>query len=89
MQVSTDTKIKEVKPHLTIHLFFYVFIMAIGNSITTLFAASLIDETVSKAENSFFTRGPIWLWYAFIGVFGFEIIIQRINIIVKGALKKA
>lgn len=80
IQIFSDTKIKEVKPHLTIQLFFYVFVMAIGNIITTLTASSFIDDLIAEKQNSFFSRGPVWLWYSFIGVFGFEIIIQRINI---------
>jgi hypothetical protein len=54
----------------------YFILLTIGNICTTLAAATIIDN---QFEHNLFP-GYIWFWYAFIGVFGFEVIIQHINI---------
>lgn len=85
IQISGDAKTRDLRGVFTLSLMFYILIMIIGNVITTLAAASIIDNYLKNIDeanstNQLFLVGPIWLWYCFFGVFGFEAIIQKINI---------
>lgn len=55
----------------------YMLILALGNVFTTFLAASTLhDNSPSTA--------PPWFWYVFIGVFGFEAILKRVNLTFSG-----
>jgi hypothetical protein len=51
---------------------FYLALAIVGSTATTLLA-----EAVTKGKS---LPGAAWFWYAFIGVFGFEAIIKRLNL---------
>lgn len=55
----------------------YLVILIVGNISTTLLASTVINAALEEA-NSF--PGPVWFWYAFVGVFGFEAILQNVNV---------
>ena len=57
----------------TVSFFLYLFLMTIGNLFSTLMATTLV-----KDQEFFKDFAPYWA--AFLGVFGFEIIIQKINL---------
>ncbi len=57
----------------------YVTILAIGNGSTTLLAVTLVDTA-----GDFELPGPDWFWYAFLGVFAFEGVLQNTNVTVFG-----
>ena len=59
------------------NFFIYLLILIIGNSATTLMASSIIESVIGKGNS---IPGPLWFWYAFVGVFGFQVIIQNMNI---------
>ncbi|MDE0471556.1 MAG: hypothetical protein OXH57_06415 [Ekhidna sp.] len=85
IQISADSRSTDVRGVLTLSFAFYILVMIIGNVITTLLSASIIDNYVIKKDDNneikqLFFIGPIWIWYSFFGVFGFEVIIQKINI---------
>ncbi len=52
--------------------FIYLAVLAVGNMGTTLLAVA----AVAKAK----LPGPAWFWHAFVGVFGFESLLQNINV---------
>ncbi len=58
-------------------LWFYVLILALGNAFTTLLAASFFEDMV---PNGF----PPVVWYLVLGVFGFEMVLKRINVTFSG-----
>ena len=72
--------------------FFYFFILAFGNSLTTLIASTFLAEYlpkeglgISNSANSanlpnLTLYGPPWIWYAFFGVFGFQGILKNMNV---------
>lgn len=49
----------------------YLLLVIVGNITTTLLAAS----TTNPAPNTI----PDWFWFAFLGVFGFEVILKNVN----------
>ncbi|MBC6400243.1 MAG: hypothetical protein GDA37_04370 [Ekhidna sp.] len=85
IQISADSKSPDIRGTLTLSFAFYILVMMIGNIITTLLSVSIVDNYMTKKDdtneiNQLFLIGPIWIWYSFFGVFGFEAIIQKINI---------
>lgn len=87
IQITADTKKHIYKAYFTITFFIYVIIMMIGNIITTLAGASIIDNYVAQQDgmvqqegSGLVLMGPIWIWYSIFGVFGFEAIVKQINI---------
>lgn len=54
----------------------YLVILIVGNISTTLTATVIISS--ADGVNNF--PGPLWFWYAFLGVFGFEVILQNMNV---------
>lgn len=84
IQISTDSKSTDLRGILSLSLVFYILVMMIGNVITTLTSASIVNSYMTKKTDAdgtqIFLIGPIWIWYSFFGVFGFEAIIQKINI---------
>ncbi|HXF84351.1 MAG TPA: hypothetical protein VNK49_03100 [Anaerolineales bacterium] len=57
---------------LTGSFLLYLLILIIGNTATTLLASA----TITFAAAAKFA----WFWYAFIGVFGFEILLKNMNL---------
>lgn len=53
--------------------FFYLLILLVGNTATTSFAAATISGKFPGLEYA-------WFWYAFVGVFAFEALLQNINL---------
>lgn len=51
----------------------YACIVCVGNVATTIAAASLVSRSLP-------TLPFPWFWYAFIGVFGFEAVLQNLNV---------
>lgn len=85
IQITTDAKTSDVRGLLTLSFVFYALIVIFGNIITTLASASIIDNYFSVSYdsvggNQIILSEPTWIWYSTFGVFGFEAIIQKINI---------
>lgn len=86
VQIASDSKTTNLNGILTLSFLLYVVIMAFGNAVTTLISAGIIDHFLADTPQQDsgikqqFLIGPIWIWYSFLGVFGFEAIIQNINI---------
>ena len=84
IQITVDAKTNNIRGILTLSFIFYSLIMIFGNTITTLASASIIDNFFSESsgneEKEITLSGPAWIWYSTLGVFGFEAIIQKINI---------
>lgn len=55
----------------------YMLILALGNVFTTFLAASTLHDNLPSTA-------PPWFWYVFIGVFGFEAILKRVNLTFSG-----
>jgi hypothetical protein len=64
------------KACITASAFFYLLILLVGNAATTLLAAA----TISAKSPAPLALGFKWFWYAFIGVFAFEALLQNINL---------
>lgn len=92
IEIASDSKTYNIRSYFTLLLIFYILIMCIGNILTTLIASNILEKYFTTGEGnvkgSFTLIGPKWIWYAVIGVFGFEVIIQKINITIfdKGVL---
>ena len=54
----------------------YLAILLVGNVGTTLLAITVVGEADLP--------GPNWFWYGFVGVFGFEALLQNINVTMFG-----
>ncbi len=80
-------------PYFGARFFIFLLIMMAGNTVTTLAAAAIVRPftadanvepqnrpTTNPAPPPLLSAGPPWLWYAFIGVFAFEAILQQINV---------
>ncbi|UII24535.1 hypothetical protein LVD15_14510 [Fulvivirga maritima] len=83
IQISIDAKTNDLRSIITSSFIFYILIMVIGNIITTLLSANLIDNNLpapGSSQTSFLLIGPRWIWYSIFGVFGFEAIIQKVNV---------
>jgi len=88
IQIAYDSKIYNIKGYLTLAFFIYLLIMTIGNIFVTLITASIFENIdISDIGNSslgkintMLLQGPRWLWYSGIGVFGFQALIQKVNI---------
>lgn len=79
IQIMFDAKISAFVNCVTGPFILYLVVMITGNVITTLMASSLIGDKLP---------GSPFIWYSFIGVFGFEALIQKINVTIfdKGVL---
>jgi hypothetical protein len=84
IQIATDSKIYRLRCFFSPLLLFYIVVMTIGNEVSTLVASGLFDGGLTDSKNKLtdphLFKGPHWLWYSFFGVFGFEILLKRINI---------
>ena len=85
IQIASQSKVYIVKSYFTVLLAFYVLIMIVGNVLTTLISASVIENYTTSASNGseqgrILLVGPLWIWYSAFGVFGFEALIQKMNI---------
>jgi hypothetical protein len=85
IQVVRDAKIYSPASILTYHFLFLIFLTGVGNVLTTLLAATLVDNSFAgpgdgSTGTGMVLKGPLWIWYAFFGVFGFEVFIQKLNI---------
>lgn len=54
--------------------FLYLLIVYVGNVFTTFLAAATASKTIPPGV------APAWIWYAFLGVFGFEAILKNLNL---------
>ncbi|MBL0742307.1 hypothetical protein [Chryseolinea lacunae] len=80
-KIARDSKITTFQSYYTFHFALFFFIFSVGNVVTTLVAQSIIENNIlTKDPNSIALKGPLWIWYTFIGVFGFEFLIQKINV---------
>lgn len=57
--------------------FLYVVIVAVGNIFTTFLAAATTAQQIPGTA-------PGWFWYAFLGVFGFEVLLKNVNVTFSG-----
>jgi hypothetical protein len=92
IQISWDSRPKSTSTSnvvpfhclFTPFLWLYFLVMAIGNLASTLIASGMVDKALAggntKTGTAQFLVGPRWIWYSFFGLFGFEIIIKRVNI---------
>jgi len=78
IQVSSDAKAYDSRSLFTLPFFFFVVMSIIGNCMTTLVAIGIVDAF--QEDRAQVLAGPRWIWYSFVGVFGFELIVQKINI---------
>jgi hypothetical protein len=64
---------------ITGYFVLYVLVLILGNTGTTLLASGVLPEDLP---------GPRYFWYAFVGVFGFQIVLKNVNLTVfdKGVL---
>lgn len=69
----------KLKSLLCVASLLYLGFLCIGNFAATLGAASLLNQLIDLQENQFF-KNYLWFWYSFLGVFGFEGVIQHINL---------
>ncbi len=95
IEVKFESKKVTFRNCITSSFALYGLIVFIGNAVTTLLVAATLGELLdvppgapaaaSQASSGFpvkvgmFKRVP-WFWYAFIGVFGFEVLVQKINV---------
>ncbi len=89
VQTASDSKISNAKSYFTVQLGFYSFIMLFGNILSTLLAEGIVESLdPGQGGEKLVLKGPVWVWYSAIGVFGFEAIIQKLNITIfdKGVL---
>jgi hypothetical protein len=84
IQISADSKLPRIRCFFTPLLVFYIIVMGIGNVVSTLVASGIFDGGLTDGRNApidtHLFNGPHWIWYSFFGVFGFEILIKRVNI---------
>lgn len=81
IQITSDSRIFIIKCYFTLTFLFYVLISIVGNILTTLLSASIVDSYISsRTDETMLLQGPAWIWYAAFGVFGFEALIQKINV---------
>jgi len=79
IDLTSSSESSRIKPLFSFLPGIYFLILFLGNVMTTLITASFItsDET---AQGIALFQSYSWFWYAVIGVFCFEAIIQNINI---------
>jgi hypothetical protein len=73
----------------------YLMILIVGNIATTMAASGVgvtlataeaepggadVEPAESRIDSERSIPGPMWFWYAFVGVFGFEVVLQNLNI---------
>lgn len=82
--IANETKSSNLLNYFTLPFFLYLIIVCFGNILTTLLASGFIDNYIasngSDSPNSISLVGYKWFWYSFVGVFGFEIFIKKVNI---------
>lgn len=79
IDLSNSIEKSRIKSLFCIASFLYLLLLCSGNFTTTLLAANFINNSESLSESGFL-KNYSWFWYAFAGVFGFEAIIQNINL---------
>jgi hypothetical protein len=92
IEVHSSAKVSELQSSFTPTFFVYVLVLLIGNIASTLVAATIVtppkavagqgsaNVTTQPTNNAFFALGPAAFWYAFLGVFAFEALLQRVNL---------
>lgn len=84
LQAISEAKVHNLRSFFHYSFVLYVLLTAFGHIITTLLAISLIESYLNPKPDQeleqFVLAGPIWFWYATIGVFGFEVVIQKFNV---------
>ena len=58
----------------------YLLVVVIGNTATTFIAAAGGDTLIPGGLVKDGKLALAWFWYAFMGVFGFEVLLQNINV---------
>ena len=73
IEVPSEARTRHRKASFNFGVFVYFLILGIGNAATTMLASTLVDQQLP---------GPQWFWYAFFGVFGFQIVLKNTNLMV-------
>jgi hypothetical protein len=82
IQIALDSKVSNPNSYFTFPMAGYLFVMGFGIMLSTFLAVGIVDQldpTVAAGEK-IVLKGPAWIWYAAVGVFGFEVIIQKLNV---------
>ena len=89
VRISNDAKVFRIGAFNTFAFFGYVLIFVVSNIFFTIVASGgvdslLITEEGAKTELPYPLKGPLWAYYSFAGVFGFEAIVKGINLTFMG-----